>query len=279
MKCFLLPSAAVVLAFPVSVHADAFYQPLPFSQDWSNTGLIVNNDDWSTVPGILGFLGNSDPGSPNDVDPRTLTANIPVSLDVNANRNDPDTFIQGGVAEFDGIANPVVALQGSGTADAPHLTLHFDTVGLCNILLSYVLRDIDGSADNAVQQANAQFRVGGVGPWTNIDGTYLADVTQGPNQAGQGFVIQALLPPAADNHQIQVRIMTTNASGSDEWIGIDDIEVRVQPPLHIDYAIVGCDLSFVGPDSLTFTLQFQADMSPDPLPGDEQEVPVRVLFN
>ncbi|MBK8425636.1 MAG: hypothetical protein IPL27_06455 [Lewinellaceae bacterium] len=33
-------------------------QPLPFSQNWTNTGLITVNDDWSGVPGIQGRRGD-----------------------------------------------------------------------------------------------------------------------------------------------------------------------------------------------------------------------------
>ena len=39
--------------------ADATYQPLPFTQDWANTGLITTNDDWAGVPGIMGFRGDN----------------------------------------------------------------------------------------------------------------------------------------------------------------------------------------------------------------------------
>ena len=78
-----------------------------------------------------------------------------------ANQTNPNTFTNGGVAEFDGIPNPVVALQGSGTADAPHLVLALDTTGLANVSVAYNLRDIDGSADNAVQPVALQYRVGG----------------------------------------------------------------------------------------------------------------------
>ncbi|HXH69268.1 MAG TPA: hypothetical protein VNI60_02865, partial [Pyrinomonadaceae bacterium] len=56
------------------VQANNTPQTLPFSQNWTNTGLITTNDDWSAVPGIVGFLGNYDAASPADVDPRTLLA-------------------------------------------------------------------------------------------------------------------------------------------------------------------------------------------------------------
>ena len=39
--------------------ADGTAQALPFSQDWSDPSLITTNDDWSGVPGVLGFLGGA----------------------------------------------------------------------------------------------------------------------------------------------------------------------------------------------------------------------------
>src|SRR5262249_14926551 len=101
-------------------HADAVAQTLPFTQNWSNTSLITADDDWSGVPGIIGYRGDGITGG-TAVDPQTLLGEGTITPDVNANRSDPDTFITGGVSEFDGIPNPVVALQGSATADAPNL--------------------------------------------------------------------------------------------------------------------------------------------------------------
>src|SRR4030095_10155409 len=83
-------------------------QSLPFSQNWSNTGLITANDDWSGVPGIVGFLGDYDAASPTAVDPRTLTTPFTTNnVDVIANQSSV-AITNGGVAEFDGIANPLV---------------------------------------------------------------------------------------------------------------------------------------------------------------------------
>jgi hypothetical protein len=41
-----------------AVQADGTAQTLPFSQNWSNTGLITTSDDWSGVPGIIGYRGD-----------------------------------------------------------------------------------------------------------------------------------------------------------------------------------------------------------------------------
>ncbi len=210
--------------FPAA-HADSSAQVLPFSQNWSNTGLITANDNWSGVPGIEGFRGDGLTGA-TAVDPQTvLAADDPGMLDVNINQN-PNTFATGGVSEFDAIANPVVALQGSGTARAPYIKLYLNTTGQSNINVSYNLRDVDGSADNAIQPVALQFRVGSSGTFTNVPAGFVADASTGPNQATLVTPISANLPAAVNNQAlVQVRIITTDAVGSDEWIGIDDISV------------------------------------------------------
>ena len=84
-----------------------------FSQDWTNIGQIVADDSWAVVASMVGYLGNGITGS-TGVDPRTLTA---ATLgDVIANQTNTNIY-NGGVAEFQ-TAKPVVALQGSGTANA-----------------------------------------------------------------------------------------------------------------------------------------------------------------
>ena len=148
------------------------------TQDWSNAGQITTNDNWNGVPSIQGFLGQ-DITTGTGTDPHTLTADSAVAndLDVIANQSNTNTITSGGVAEFDGIANPTIALQGSGTADAPHLVLYLDATGRQNVRLQFNARDIDGSADNAQQQLNVQYRIGETGAWTNVPGGYFADVT------------------------------------------------------------------------------------------------------
>src|SRR5262245_61622726 len=41
-----------------SVSADLSPQTLPFSQDWTNTGLITTDGNWAGVPGIIGYRGD-----------------------------------------------------------------------------------------------------------------------------------------------------------------------------------------------------------------------------
>ncbi|MFH1845249.1 MAG: hypothetical protein ABIF77_18845, partial [bacterium] len=88
--------------------ADGSYQTLPFGQNWSNTALISTSDDWSGVPGVIGYRGDN-LTSATGVDPQTLLAADDTSpvVDVNANQTNPNTFATGGVSEFE-IADPVV---------------------------------------------------------------------------------------------------------------------------------------------------------------------------
>jgi Bacterial Ig-like domain len=200
------------------------------SQDWTNAALIAANDDWSGVPSIVGFLGQ-DIVTTTGVDLQTITGTSVAANDVDviANQASPDTLTSGGAAEFDGIANPVVAIQGSGTADVPYLQLHLNSTGRTSVRVQANLRDVDGGADNSIQQINVQYRVGTTGAWSNVVGGYFADVTTGAT-ATQVTPLDVTLPVAANNvSQLQVRIMTTNAVGSDEWVGIDDIVVSSTP--------------------------------------------------
>ncbi len=209
----------------VSVSANNTPQTLPFSQNWT-TNLITANDDWSPIPGIVGFLGDYTAASPTGVDPRSLLDPFAaVAVDVIANQTNPDTLANGGVAEFDVITNPSIALNGSGTADAPYIILYLNTTGQSNIRVRYNARDLDGSIDNATQQINTQFRVGGAGDFSNIPGGYIADATT-VSTATQVTAVDVTIPAAANNQSlVEVRIMTTNAVGNDEWVGIDDIQV------------------------------------------------------
>jgi len=205
----------------------------PLTQNWSNAGLITTTDDWSGVPSIEGFQGGGLTGS-NDVDPQTvLAADDPGTLDVLANQSST-SISSGGVAEFDTITDPVVAFQGSGSADAPYLQIYLNTTGRQDIRVQYLLRDIDGSGDDAAQQVGLHYRVGNSGSWTNLPGGYVADASTA-NLATDEFPIDVTLPAAAENQaQVQLRIMTTNASGSDEFIGVDDIQISsnsLTPPL------------------------------------------------
>ncbi|RLS71631.1 MAG: hypothetical protein DWI00_13105, partial [Planctomycetota bacterium] len=221
-----------------------------FSQDWTNTGLITTSNDWSGVPSIEGFRGDN-LTAVTGADPQTiLVSDSPGVLSVIANQTTPNTNTSGAVAEFE-LANPVVAMQGSGTADAPYLQFYLDTTGRSNINVSYLVRDIDGSADNAAQQVALQYRVGATGTFTNVAAAYVADATSG-GTATQTTSVSVTLPAGAANQsQLQLRVMTTNASGNDEWVGIDDI-------------VISSDAAAAAPINLVLDYSFDANNFFDP---------------
>lgn len=223
-----MPGAAlaVLAALTLPVGADSTAQVLPLSQNWNVTTLIDTNDSWANIPGIVGLRGDNLTAA-NDVDARTvLAADDPGVVDVNINQTNPATFSTGGVAEFE-LADPVVALTGSGTADAPYLRVTITTAGVHGVRVRYTLRDLDGSIDNAVQQVALHYRVGVSGNWTDVPAAYVADATTGPSLATLTTPVDVILPAAADDQAVvQLRILTTNATGNDEWVGIDDLIIE-----------------------------------------------------
>lgn len=210
-----------------------------FLQDWSNPGLITANDDWSGVPSIVGYRGD-DIITSTGFDPRLIVAaaTSAVVVDVNANQANPLTFNTGGVTEYDGIANPTIGFTGSGTADAPSIVIYLDATGESDIRFRANLRDLEASADDAQMQVAVQWRVGG-GDWNNI--FYDADVTT-VNTATEVTAVDVTLPAGANGAaDLEIRVITTNAVGNDENVGIDDIIVSsgggggdVTPPTLVD---------------------------------------------
>ena len=186
-------------------------QTLPYAQNWSQTNLLATPDDWGTLDGVVGFLGQ-DITTSTGTDPQTLLGVSSAANDIDLFPNQTNTALtNGGVFEFE-LVNPVVALQGSGTADAPYLLFHLNTSGMQNITVSYLLRDIDGTADDAVQPVALQFRQGNSGNFTNVPAGFVADATTG-SAATLETPVSALLPAAANNQPLlQVRVITSNAS-------------------------------------------------------------------
>ena len=81
-----------------------------------------------------------------------------------------------------------------------------------------------------MQPVALHFRVGTSGTFTNVPTAYVADATTGPSLATLVTPVNVTLPAAVDNQsQVQLRIMTTNAVGIDEWVGVDDISITGTP--------------------------------------------------
>ncbi len=200
--------------------------PLPFLQGWADTGQISVDDDWTGVAGVVGYRGDG-LASEAGTDPRGVTADgSGTPVDVTANLTDPRAVgLAAGVAEFE-LPDPVVAIQGSATASAPHLVMSLDTRDRAGVAVRLVVRDIDATAHDALEPVALQYRVGAAGPFATVPGGYVADATSGPGEATRVSRMSVNLPVAADRQPlVQVRVITTNAAGQDEWIGIDDIDI------------------------------------------------------
>ncbi|HKP70013.1 MAG TPA: hypothetical protein VJV05_12065, partial [Pyrinomonadaceae bacterium] len=70
LTCVISLLAGILVWAPLA-YADLVAQTLPFSQNWTNTGLITANDTWSGVPGVIGYRGDALTGSPG-TDPQTI---------------------------------------------------------------------------------------------------------------------------------------------------------------------------------------------------------------
>ena len=214
------------VAMVATLRADDVPQKLPFVQDWSNAALITTENDWSGVAGFVGYRGDKLASKPG-ANPQTITADGNSSpMSALPNQKNPNTLRTGGVAEFDSLPNPTMALKGSANASAPMLVLNLDTKGKQNIAVGYKLRDLDGSANNAVQPVALQYRVATNAAFVDLADAYVADATTGPGGATLLTPMVVVLPAAAnDQGHLQVRWITANAESNDEWVGIDDIAV------------------------------------------------------
>ena len=204
---------------------------------------ISSNNNWSSVPSVEGYAGTGLTPT-HGVDPQTVLTTefannaLPVtaSTQVNANKGNPNAFNAGGVTEFDSGNYIALGLQGNVQAN-PYIVFYLNTTGMSSTTISYNIIDIDGGSNNAVSPVALQYRVGETGPFTNLPNGFVADATDGPNQAGRISSRIVALPFAALNQpQVQIRLITTNAADTtggstpDEWIGVNNIVVTALVP-------------------------------------------------
>ena len=197
-----------------------------FTQNWTNTGQITADDNWSRRA-LHHRLSRRRPHQRHRHRPahdhRPTQRRRSTSI---ANQTNPDTFTTGGVAEFDSIANPVVGLQGSGTADAPYLVaLHGR---------DRPLRHPRPGQSARPRRQRRQRRPADRRPVPDQPDRPLDQRARRlfrrrrppPASATQVTAVDVILPAGANNAAtLEIRIMTTNAVGNDEWVGIDDIVV------------------------------------------------------
>ena len=157
-------------------------------------GLITTVNDWSGVASITGYLGDIFPTTaPTGTNPTTLTGPALGAVNVTPNTtsgNPPG----GGVYEVTIAGDTMVALNGSGTADAPSLVVYLNSTGRDAVTIDFDVRDIDAT-DNAAQPIAVQYRTSPTGDWINVPGGYFADVTG--TGATQSMQVSLTLPAGA----------------------------------------------------------------------------------
>ncbi len=151
----LTVTALTFAAPPAQANVTTTIASFPYTQNWSDTGLITANDDWSNVVGVQGYLGDDASTTAAGIDPRTILTDQSATTDV---VNDAlVTSTAGGVLEISG---DTIAMQGSGTADYPNLVFHLNLTGKSDANFAFDAKDLDAGADNTNQQVNVQYRVG-----------------------------------------------------------------------------------------------------------------------
>lgn len=231
-----------------TVYADTTAQSLPYSQDFEVFKTITVNSTWGNVPGIVGYSTIVGATTAEDQDPRTLLGNSStVSIIPSASTSNT----AGGVLEIDTASNtsanplppsfsPSIGLQGSSSAVAPNFVISLDTTSVPTrqVSIEYTARDLDTTADDAVEPIAVQFRVGRSGDYTNLPGCYIEDATARTRTTpsrDNGVLLttrKCVLPLSASNQPlVEVRFVTTNRNGNDELVGIDEITIQDMGPI------------------------------------------------
>ena len=219
------------------------------TQNWSDASLITTDDNWSGVPSIVGFRGDD------------LTA----STGVNARRflaiRQPRSWTSTPIETTRTLSRPAACrvrtspirrsrCNGSGYRRRPapdHVSQRHRAPERRR--LASTRATSMAPTDNAVQPIAVQYRVGETGAWTNLPPAggaatdpQIADATTEPSVATLVTPITVTLPSAVNNQaQVQVRFITANAVGNDEWVGIDNIAVTSDPaPQSVRFARIRC---------------------------------------
>lgn len=233
MKKFYAFLIALISFGTMNASAQTYYSlaEKPFKQDWNDTSLFTADNTWPANLSIIGYKGDrlaKSGASPDTIlkDGSKTTINITRNYKVSS-------ITTGGIGEFE-IADPTIALLGSSSASAPHIVIYLNTVGVNFVRVKYKLRDIDGTIDTATQKYALQYKTGTDTVYKNIPEAFVADATSGPEDSSKITNINVVLPTECSNQEkLELRIITINAAGSDEWVGIDDIEIFNDPTANV----------------------------------------------
>jgi len=266
-----LVAAPLALGFgaPASASVSSAISTFPYTQDWSG---LTAASTWADFPGVEGFnTGTSIAANnaPNTTDVGTLTAEgtLTSALSLQAATAVPNTVSTGGVLGFYNVpgASKTVALSATGTQTAPLLVLHLDATGKSGFTVDYDVQDLDSSADDQPTRVALQYRVGTSGAYTNVPSAYLTDATVASNTTVPTSHVSASLPSAVDGQSdVFLRVITIdNASGSNEHVGIDNINIAAGgAPAPLAATDPGDKTGYVSKPIASFTLAASGGKAP-----------------
>jgi hypothetical protein len=230
---------------------------LYLTSDTASADRIASNDDWSLMQSVEGYKG--DDLSAEGTDPQTVLTTefgagpLPgggTDTFIQANKGNTSAVNNGGLAEFDrapDLLDICYGFQGNVQSDNPYIVFYLNTTGYSDIRMSYRVRDVDAGNNSAVSQIALQYRVGTTGNFVNVPAGYIADATQGPSIKGLVTTRYVSLPAAVNNQpQVQIRLITSNAAGPDEWIGVNNIIIGPFSPTAASVAVGGQVISPYG---------------------------------
>jgi predicted extracellular nuclease len=213
-------------------------QTVPFFQGWTDTNQIDDFNIWDNVPGMVGY-GEDVTFLETQRDPALITAPAPDGSlpNVFPNRSILENEVNMyGPIEFE-FFNPTIGLRGSSSFKGPYIQVSLNTTGKINPLFLYFrVRDVDYLSSGIVGKLAVQYRIGNTGNFTNIPEGYVAEATSSvPFEATKVTAMVVPLPAAInDKALVQLRFITSDAEGTDQWIGIDDITIDEDLPPFVD---------------------------------------------
>ena len=232
--------ALALCCAPRVTRANPNYQTLPHTFTFTQFENVIASHDWSRVPGMEGFQGTNLVTS-EGIDPRTILIDSPSE---NADEYCCTLWsIWAGVA-INRYASPMnpwgfPGLRGASSfysKFAPHLRYYVNAKNCFGIRVSFKLFDTDSLAasGDVTEPFSLQYRTAPGQPWVDVPDAYVADATAPPGQPKLVTRRTVLLPPAVDGQpNLQLRILTTDSPGADEWVGVDSVVVSAAGSLSL----------------------------------------------
>ena len=212
------------LASPASADVSTKIATFPYAQAWSTQAPSPSTTSGPACQASRATSARTSPRrhrrGPADADRRERRGQpTPMSSRTQANPTPP----VGGVVEFDGTDTDRDPGQRHGRRALRRLPPRPHRQD--ERAFAFNARDLDGSVDDAVQQI--AFSTASARPGPSPTSLPATSPTRRPSARLRRSTARSVALPAAVNDQasVFVRVITTNAAGNDEWVGIDDVSI------------------------------------------------------